>query len=217
MSADDVQQVFTSIYRRNAWGGTESVSGTGSGLAETRAVRAGLRAVIDDLGIRTLLDIPCGDFHWMQHTDLHGVDYTGGDLVVELIDTNGACHARPGVTFRTLDLLTGPLPRVDLVFCRDCLVHFAFADVFRALDTVCRSGSTYLLTTTFTGRSENTDITTGRWRVLNLERAPFALPAPLRLLSEECDQGGGAYADKSLGLWRVADLRDHLASLRRQA
>src|SRR5262245_50296933 len=67
-SSRDIEQTFTDIYRRNAWGGTESVSGTGSGLAETRALRSSLRLLIDDFEIATMLDIPCGDFHWMQHT-----------------------------------------------------------------------------------------------------------------------------------------------------
>ncbi len=208
--SDDIQQIFTSIYRLNAWGGTESVSGTGSGLMETRAVRTALRSLIEELAIATLLDIPCGDFHWMRETDLRGVGYTGGDIVDDLVAANRSRFGRPGRTFLRLDLLSDALPRVDFVFCRDCLVHFSFSDVFRALDNVCRSGSTYLMATTFTGRDENVDIATGRWRVLNLERAPFALPAPLRIIAEECVQGDGAYADKSLGLWRVADLRDHL-------
>ena len=36
--------------------------------------------------------------------------------------------------------------------------------------------------------------------------APFHLPAPEGLLVEGCLEGGGAYADKALGLWRIADL-----------
>ena len=48
---------------------------------------------------------------------------------------------------------------------------------------------------------------TGDWRVLDLEREPFHLPPPARILNEGCTEGGGAFADKSLALWRVADLR----------
>src|SRR5437660_1775959 len=35
---------------------------------------------------------------------------------------------------------------------------------------------------------------------------PVALPEPLEVIVEGCTEVGGAYADKALGLWRVADL-----------
>ena len=71
------------------------------------------------------------------------------------------------------------LPAADLVLCRDCLPHFSLRDARRALENIVASGSTFLLTTTFTDRQANQDIRTGDFRALNLERAPFALPSPL--------------------------------------
>ena len=35
----------------------------------------------------------------------------------------------------------------------------------------------------------------------------FNLPAPVKLINEGCTEDGGKFADKSLGLWRVEDLR----------
>lgn len=46
----------------------------------------------------------------------------------------------------------------------------------------------------------------GRWRPRDLQAAPFHPPAPLRLVRKGCSEFGGAYADKSLGLWRAIDL-----------
>ena len=43
---------------------------------------------------------------------------------------------------------------------------------------------------------------------LNLERAPFARRPPLELLVEGCAEGGGGWRDKSLGVWRRAELPD---------
>ena len=105
-----------------------------------------------------------------------------------------------------LDLTRDPLPKADLLFSRDCLVHLSFADVRRALGGVLRSGIPYLLTTTFPGGASNEDIVTGDWRPLDLERPPFSFPRPLRLIEEGCTEGDGRFAGKSLGLWRVADL-----------
>jgi hypothetical protein len=42
--------------------------------------------------------------------------------------------------------------------------------------------------------------------MLNLISAPFQLPRPLALLNEGCTEGGGAYADKSLGVWSLAEI-----------
>jgi hypothetical protein len=99
-----------------------------------------------------------------------------------------------------------PLPEADLLLCRDCLVHLSFADIGRALSNVLRSGLPYLLTTTFPECEVNEDIVTGDWRPLNLELEPFGFPPPSELLNERCSEAGGLFADKSLGLWQLAEL-----------
>jgi hypothetical protein len=93
---------------------------------------------------------------------------------------------------------------VDLVLCRDCLVHLSSKDAVAALRNLKRSGSTYLLATTFPEHTDNPDVITGYWRPINLELPPFALPRPMLMINEGCPERGGA--DKSLGLWRIADL-----------
>ena len=102
--------------------------------------------VIDQYGIKTMLDIPCGDWFWMQHVDLSNVRYTGADIVEKIIQQNQQ-YAGENIFFRYLDLLSDELPKNDLVFCRDCLVHFSYEDVGKALENLTRSGSKYLLTT----------------------------------------------------------------------
>lgn len=73
----DLNTVFTAIYRTNRWGSEETRSGTGSERARTRRVAAELGRLIRDLGIRSVLDIPCGDFNWMQDVRLDGVEVLG--------------------------------------------------------------------------------------------------------------------------------------------
>lgn len=212
LKASSTEDAFTAIYRRNAFGGRDSVSGPGSDVHQTRIVARELPALCNDLNITSMLDIPCGDFHWMKSVDLQHCDYTGADIVEELVQKNQERYARDGVRFQYANLIEDHLPRVDLVFCRDCLVHFSFADVLSALESVCKSQSEYLLTTTFTGMRDNRDIVTGQWRAINLELAPFALPKPLKTIVEECTECDGAYEDKALGLWKIADVRESLAS-----
>lgn len=200
------QAVFEDIHRRHHWQGSASVSGAGADRTQTAQIEAVLPDLLRDLGAAVLLDLPCGDFSWMQHVDLDGIRYVGADIVPALIAQNAERHASPTRRFVHLDLLRDPLPPADLLLCRDLLVHFAFADIFAAFAAIRASGVPYVLTTTFPDCPANEDITTGDWRPLNLECAPFHLPPPLRLVQEGCTEGDGRFAAKSLGLWLAAVL-----------
>lgn len=90
--------------------------------------------------------------------------------------------------------------------CRDCLVHFSRDDIYAAIRNFKKSKSRYLLATTFTGLREYVEISTGEWRPLNLQLAPFNFPPPIRLIDEKCIHSGGIYTDKNLGLWELAAL-----------
>ena len=197
-------EAFRHAYDANLWAGAESPSGPGSTLDQTSRLREALPALCRRLGVRTLLDLPCGDGHWMATVDLPGVRYIGADLLPEVVAS--AAARSPEREFLRLDLTASPLPPADLLLCRDCLVHLAFDDIARALANIRRAEIRYLLATTFPLESTNLDIRTGDWRPLNLERVPVALPPALELLEEGCTENGGAFGDKSLGLWRVADL-----------
>ncbi|WP_250125377.1 class I SAM-dependent methyltransferase [Chroococcidiopsis sp. CCMEE 29] len=203
----NLEGIFTTIYQTNLWGGEESRSGSGSALIQTERLRVALPKLLTELRAMSLLDIPCGDFGWMSQVDLK-VDYIGADIVAELVARNNTRYATVGSPrrFLQLDLTRDDLPRMDVVLCRDCLVHLSYPNIFQALANVRRSGAGYLLTTTFIEHDRNQDIEDGDWRLLNLQRPPFDLPQPLTLIVEECTEEQGAYADKALGLWRVADL-----------
>lgn len=202
----DLPSRFARIYETDLWAGPESRSGQGSSLDQTTHLRLELPRLFRRLGVRRLLDAPCGDFHWMRHVDLSGIEYVGADIVPQLVARNEREFGGEGRRFIEADLTRGPLPQADLVLCRDCFVHLSFAHIGDALATIRASGARYLLVTTFTGLTDNRDVRDGDWRPLNLEVAPFSFPEPLQLLVEGCDEEGGAYADKSLGLWRVEDL-----------
>ena len=93
-----------------------------------------------------------------------------------------------------------------MILSRDCLGHFSFKTLKRAIRNLKASGATWLLTTTFPELERNEDIEDADWRPLNFERAPLNWPAPEEIINERCTEAGGAYADKSLALWRLSDL-----------
>ena len=198
----DLSKRFDYIFQNNLWGSEESRSGPGSTMIETRTLREDIVALLRGVDATSMLDIPCGDFHWLSQVDL-GVTYTGADIVPAIVESNRQKYTAPNRQFLCLDATTSAFPQVDLIFCRDCLVHLSYANVHKALDNFRVSGSRYLLMTHFSGLVENYDIADGDWRALNFTLAPFNLPAPIRLIVENCIEGGGAYKDKSLGLWKL--------------
>lgn len=198
---------FSAIYLNNGFVGTESLSGAGSTRFQTRVIRQKLPELFSKLGVRSVVDIPCGDFHWMRDVELAGIHYTGADVVDEMVRKNQQLFGDPSRAFECVNLITGPLPAADLVFCRDCLVHLPFEDALAAIDTIRQSKCQWLLTTTFTRDTPNADLDAAGWRALNLTLPPFNLPQPTMLISEKCTEAGGLAGDKSLGLWRIADLQ----------
>lgn len=198
-----VGEIFTETFRNRYWRSSESVSGRGAELTQTEVLRAELPSLLRRYGIRSLLDLPCGDFNWMQHVDLQDIRYTGADIVEALVAQNQARYGNARRTFLHLDLLTDALPDADCILVRDCLVHFSLAHIGQALDNLKKSNITYLLTTSFPDTKKNEDIQTGHWRPINLQQAPFFFPEPLFCLNEACTEENGAFADKSLCLWKI--------------
>ena len=194
--------IFQRIHDENLWLGAASRSGPGSDLSHTEAIRRELPQIVERLEIRSLVDVPCGDFYWMQHVPL-AVDYTGLDIVPVIIASNQR-YASSSRRFRRHDMVSQPLPRADLVLSRDGLVHLSFDDGLRAVANIVRSRSRYLLASTFVSTALNVDVPTGGWRPLNLSAPPFNFPPPLHTIHERLQRD--THRDKAIGLWRVADL-----------
>jgi SAM-dependent methyltransferase len=198
-----VREAFTRHFERRDWGEPETVSGRGSSLRSTAALRSALPALFAELGVRSVLDAGCGDFHWFRELAIELDSYLGVEVVPALAAENQRRHGGEGRNFVALDVIRDPLPRVDLVLCRDVLVHLKTRQALAALRNFRRSGSTWLLATTFDGAHANADVALGGWRPLDLERPPFALGPPLRRIGEADSVEDPRYADKALGLWRL--------------
>lgn len=197
-----MRDVFTSHYQNNYWSNDESVSGHGSTMQATNPIREALPQLLHNLQVKSILDIPCGDFHWLSAVAFDHDIYIGADIVPELVYQNQRDY--PGTEFRVLDITRDPLPKVDLILCRDLLGHLSNNDVKNAIRNIWKSKSKYLLATTFPGHEYSGNIRTGEWRPINLAQF-YGLPDPVLLINEQCTAGGGAFADKSLGLWTIGE------------
>lgn len=192
---------FKAIYDRRAWVASEgqiSLSGGGSEILAAARLLDELPAVVERLGCGRLLDVGCGDWNWMRHVSLP-CEYVGVDVVHDVIAGN-AKYERPGVSFQVADAIVGPLPQADATLCRDVLFHLSFADGKRALRNMQKS-SRWLIATTDRSIWFNSDIQTGDFRNINLERRPYSLgPA------HEYIHDGAGFPGRALGIWRTSDL-----------
>ncbi len=201
-----VKETFSFIFNNNHWNGESSKSGAGSDNIQTAVIKKELPLLIQKFNIKSMLDLPCGDFNWLSNLDLNLEQYIGGDIVKEIIDSNNNLYGNDKRQFKELDIITDILPEADLLFCRDCLVHLSNEDIITALTNIKNSKIKYFITTSFTECEINNNITTGDWRIINLTKSPFLLPEPVCVINENCTEGDGTYNDKSMCMWNVKDL-----------
>lgn len=201
------EETFTQIFEQNTWGSDQSISGQGSTIQLSENAIDFINQIILEFSITSILDLPCGDFHWMQEVDLSNTKYIGGDIVPQLIDENQQQYGSESIHFLHLDLIRDELPTTDLLIVRDCFVHFSFEDIQKAMQNIRRSGVKYLVTTTFPGQTLNYDIVTGDWRPINLQRSPFNFPSPMHIQQENfSEEFKRDFRQKSLALWEIETL-----------
>jgi hypothetical protein len=194
----DLAERFTLIYNKQVWVDDESRSGGGSNLYATEKIRKAIPILVDKYRIRSILDIPCGDFFWFKEMILPIERYIGGDIVQQLIDEISVKYAAAHRSFAIIDITKDELPSCDLLLSRDCFIHLSNPLIFSAFHNIARADITHLLATHNADTMENLDIEPGMCRPVNFCIAPFHFPPPLELIDD--------YAVAQLALWRVPDL-----------
>jgi len=201
LDRENPAQRFSSIYNLGVWvdsDGQKSLSGIGSEEIATAHLNTTLPSLLNQLDCCTLLDVGCGDWNWMRNIDL-SCEYVGVDIVPEIIEANRR-YERPGISFKVADAIAGPLPEADVALCREVLFHLSFRDGRAALTSIS-SAARWLIATTDTTIWFNGDIRTGDYRKLNLQKSPYYLPPPYKVISDHAVSPG-----RVLGVWATADL-----------
>jgi hypothetical protein len=217
------EEVFRDIYLDGFWmhGENVSASGAGSELSQTETLRRELPHTFETLGIDTVVDFPCGDMNWQidMIPMLNLYSYKGFDIVPELVANNTDdlktwhfAEQYPKVSFEVGDIVTTPIPKCDLLIVRDCFVHLPQSEILAALKNIAASQIDFVAITNFMGVGRlNIDIEVGEWRPVNLCEYPYAMPFPMHVIVENCTEGDGVFADKTLSFWSIEQVRQWLS------
>lgn len=216
----DVQNKFTDIFETQLWQSGESVSGSGSETEQTAVLIEHLYFFAARCGIKTIVDWPCGDFHYMNvamenlSMQPFNCKYKGFDIVEALIEANKVKY--PDYEFEVGDIIKDPIPSCDLLIVRDCFVHLSTEMVFDAIENILKHDIKYVGFTTFTDRVGGEDECETQhlfetkqdfWRPINLMADPYNLPCPWYMIVENCTEADGAYYDKCLAIYDVELLK----------
>lgn len=195
-----MKEIFTNIVLNSRW--TQHPCGPGSTMKYTENMRKEIVPLVKRHNIKTMLDLPCGDFSWMSTTNIDKeLDYIGADIVEELIAENK--NKYPTVNFKVLDLTKDELPKVDLLFCRDCLLHLSFSDIDKAFANIIKSDIKYVLLSNWYEDAKNgTDIKTGSNRYLDFINGPYNFGEGL----DSIDDWIPGFPKRKMILWSVEDV-----------
>lgn len=174
-------------------GRRDSASGPGSALWAATECLELIDEVVATHKVRTILDLGCGDWHWMRMAGWRkfpGVSYEGWDAHPGLIELLTRTYGDERTVFRQSDITTQPLPQTDLVICRDVLFHLPTDLALNVVNQLKRR-DTLLISTSFQTIRENTGIkpyiAIENWGYynINLDIEPFNLkPYRLRAIPE---------------------------------
>jgi SAM-dependent methyltransferase len=198
---------FTGIYEQGIWTeGRADVPGSGAGstLDATASLRARLPGLLTELGATSLLDVGCGDMHWMSKLELPCA-YLGIDIVPAVIARNTAEFGNDRRRFAVVNAVSDPLMPADVVLCREVIFHLSFADARALLRNLLTTGCRWIMLTSDSATLFNADIESGGARILNLEIAPFRLGTPAQAIIEN-----ESYPGRKIGVWSAARIAQAL-------
>jgi SAM-dependent methyltransferase len=130
------RETFTTIYEERLFGdlpGEGFYSGNGSTGYFADVYCTLVQDLVREKGIRSLVDLGCGDFRIGARLAPMVEKYTGIDIVPDLIGHHQANYASEVASFVCLDIVDDPLPVGDLCLLRQVLQHLNNAEIATVL------------------------------------------------------------------------------------
>ena len=190
------KNAFRHIYLSNHWQNyfkldlQKSRSGPGSNLNYTSDMSIELEKFFAEKNIKTILDIGCGDFIWMNLllNKYYNYDkYLGLDIVDELIKNNNLKYSNDKISFKTFDLVKDEIPKgFDIILIRDVFIHLKNEQIVNFLNLLKNLDIKFFGVTSTPSLKKNNELkAVGRYRDINIEIEPFNLKNFLHKIDEK--------------------------------
>ncbi len=171
--------IFTHIYESGLWGKNtngKGHSGLGSILKNVKAYVFYLEEFLKKEGIRSVVDLGCGDWSFSQYLNWNDIEYTGIDVVKQVIKENQKRFSASNIRFMHADGSKRALPSADLLICKDVLQHLPNQEIALILKE-CAKFKYCLFTNDApeVATDSNQETYRGGWRPLDLTQPPFSL------------------------------------------
>ena len=187
--------IFESIYKSNYWNkgknfnpNIQSYSGPGSipNSIQTNSLIENLEKFFLNNNIKKILDAPCGDCAWIKEIFKIDIQYTGIDIVNELIlDNKKRFKKNKNVNFYCEDLTEyDKFNNYDLVLLRDFFIHLHLKNIQDIIINLKKSNCKYFAFNNYENIKINKEISTGEHRKINLIEKPFNLEQPYKKIQE---------------------------------
>lgn len=172
---DTVLEVFQRIADNREWNSDETVSGPGSELANTEALREQLPDILTGVAgslllksnrrpaTPVLLDLGCGDCNWISTLDLTDWKYVGVDAmkVAKRKKVNAKATQYTVVDFTDSEY---KLPSADAVLLRNVLQHLPVALGDAVINKVLEMKPQCFMVTSFPDEPDDPDTAVGGFR-----------------------------------------------------
>lgn len=190
----NAEKVFTEIYDNGSWKNEESqvASGQGSTVENTKIYRFFLQEFLKENDIHSVVDIGCGDWEFSRHINWTGIQYTGIDIVKNVIAQNQVRFPAANIRFIHGDGVNMDLPAADLLIIKDVLTHLP-NDMIPKVFSQFKKFKHCLITHNVdlqTLTSPNVDIPVGEFREMDLTKPPFNIDAQKVLLYRSYEHYG---------------------------
>jgi SAM-dependent methyltransferase len=134
----DHKKIFERIYNEKVWGETISdnpfYSGTGSDEVYANIYSTVISQFIIDNQIKSMVDLGCGDFRVGQKIlEKVNIEYTGLDIVPDLINYNNINFSRHNINFKCLNIVNDDLLSAELCTVRQVFQHLSNNDIKKVL------------------------------------------------------------------------------------
>jgi 2-polyprenyl-3-methyl-5-hydroxy-6-metoxy-1,4-benzoquinol methylase len=181
------ESTFTDLYDHAVWGVNsqgEPHCGSGSTKESSSEYMIFLDKFLRKHEIKTIVEVGCGDWEFMQHMDLSGIQYLGIDVVKKMIDSNNRKFRTHAIAFMHADAAYTDLPQADLFLCKDVMQHLPNKDIFKICSQFNKFRYCLIVNDVNITEPSLNNLRLQRrvgYRPVDLTKQPFNLPAEIVL------------------------------------